>query len=189
MQAGGDAARVKEVIALVVEDFLSEHVVTMSAAGESVLFSATLRPNPPMSAAALKSVIAGMAAINLAFGLYFILRGAWPVTPFMGADVALLAWALRASRHAARRREEVRITPAALRVDRYPARGKPSHVEFNPYWVRVDLDEPVSNSSKLTLASHGRAVQIGAFLPPGEKRSVAQTLRMALRQARETRFD
>ncbi|HEY6578317.1 MAG TPA: DUF2244 domain-containing protein [Rhizomicrobium sp.] len=161
----------------------------MSAAGESVLFTATLRPNPPMSAAALKTVIAGVTIINLAFATYFMLRGAWPVTPFMGADVALLALALRASRNAAGRREEVHITPAILRVDRYPSRGAPSHVEFNPYWVRVELDEPVRSTSRLTLASHGRAVQIGGFLPPQEKLSVAQTLRGALRRARETRFD
>ncbi len=160
----------------------------MQTVAEPILFDATLRPNPPMRAATLKGILVAVTVINLAFGCYFVLRGAWPVTPFMGADVALLAWAFQASRNAAARREQVRVTPDLLRVDRYPARGEPVCFEFNPYWVRVELEEPVRSWSRLTLASHGRALQIGAFLPPGERLSVAQALRAALRSARTAHF-
>jgi uncharacterized membrane protein len=139
-----------------------------------------------MSPAALKLVIAIVATMNLAFATWFVMRGAWPVTPFMGADVALLAWALHTSRIAARRREELCITRSNLRLDRIPPRGSPTHVEFNPYWVRVELEEPPHSASRLTLRSHGRIEQIGAFLPPAEKQNVAQALRAALWNARET---
>jgi len=158
----------------------------MDAAAESVLFDATLKPNPPMSATALKLVVSMVATINLGFGLYFIWRGAWPVTPFMGADVALLAWALNAGRVAARAWERVKLTPDALHIWRQPARGSASEIEFNPYWVRVDMDDPPTRTSKLMLWSHGRAIQIGRFLVPEERLSFAQSLRAALRKARET---
>jgi uncharacterized membrane protein len=158
----------------------------MQATADPVLFDATLRPNPPMAASALKAIVAVVAAVNLVFAVTFVLRGAWPVTPFMGTDVLLLAWAFRAVTRAAKRYERIQLTRANLLVARYPAQGDPSQVELNPYWVRVELEEPPQPSSKLTLHSHGRSVQVGAFLPAEERLSVAQSLRAALRRARET---
>lgn len=128
----------------------------------------------------------GVAGVNLGLGLVLILHGAWPVTPFMGADVALLAWALNAARLAARAFEQIRVTPFRLFVYRKPARGAGSQIELNPYWVRVEMDDPPQRTSKLMLWSHGKSVQIARFLPPNERLSFARTLRAALRRARET---
>jgi len=158
----------------------------MDTAADSFLFDATLRPNPPMSATALKLVVSAVAAVNLGFGMVLILRGAWPVAPFMGADVLFLAWALNAGRIAARAYERVRLTPDSLLIVRQPPRGRQCRFAFNPYWVRVDMDDPPTRTSRLMLWSHGRALQIGRFLPPEERLSFAQTLRAALRRARET---
>jgi len=157
----------------------------MDIAAESVLFDETLRPNPPMSATAFKLVISAVAAVNLGFGLFLILRGAWPVAPFMGADVIFLAWALNAGRIAARAYERVKLTPDSLVILRQPARGHESRIAFNPYWVRFDMDDPPTRTSRLMLWSHGRGLQIGRFLPPEERLSFARTLRAALRRARE----
>ena len=68
---------------------------------EPVLLDETLRPSPPMNPRALLVILAVTASFNIAFALSFILRGAWPIAPFMGLDVALLAWAFRASSLAA----------------------------------------------------------------------------------------
>jgi len=157
----------------------------MSFAAETVLLDATLKPNPPMSAGALKLVVTGVAGVNLGFGLVLVLHGAWPVTPFMGADVALLAWALNAARVAARAFEQIRLTPLCLFVHRKPARGAESKIELNPYWVRVEMDDPPQRTSKLVLRTHGQSVQIARFLAPNERLSFAKTLRVALRRARE----
>jgi uncharacterized membrane protein len=156
---------------------------------EILLFNATLRPNPPMSGGALKLVLAVVATINLAFATWFVAHGAWPITPFMGADIVLLAWAFHASRLAARRREELRVTRSTLCLDRFPPRGSPTHLEFNSYWVRVELEEPPRSTSRLTLRSHGRVEQIGAFLPPAERRSTAQALKAAIWKARASPAD
>jgi uncharacterized membrane protein len=153
---------------------------------EPVLFEATLRPNPPMPPAALRLVLALVAAINLAFGLVFVLRGAWLITPFMGLDIALLAWAFRASVRASRRREHVVLTPSNLLVERLPPDGPPIAVALNPYWVRVDMEDPPEHWSQLTLWSHGKGVRLGAFLPPAARLDLAHGLKSALRRARET---
>ncbi len=157
--------------------------------GETVFFEATLRPNPPLSAAALKAVIGVVAMFNLAFGLYFVWRGAWPVTPFMGADVLLLAWALRVTSRAAKFWERLKLTASEFSVERHPPNGKTTAMALNPYWLKVDLEEPAGRRSRLTLRSHGRAIEVGAFLGPYERLSLADALRSALLRARETRAE
>jgi uncharacterized membrane protein len=155
-------------------------------AGEPVLLDAILRPSPPLSTRVLARIVMLVAAVNLVFGLGFILKGAWLVTPFMGVDVVLLAWAFHASLRASQRTERVVLTPSRLVVLHQGPNGVPREIQFNPYWVRVELSEPPERGSPLLLRSHGRALQLGTFLGPEERLSLADTLRSALRRARET---
>jgi len=155
---------------------------------EPVLLDETLRPSPPMDARALLIILAVVASFNIAFALSFILRGAWPIAPFMGLDVALLAWAFRASTRAAKRFEHVTLTPSLLRVEKHPAKGAVTRAEFNPYWVRVDLQRPTEFSNRLFLHSHGKALQLGAFLAPAVRESFAQALKSALFAAKNRHF-
>ena len=133
----------------------------------------------------LLAILAAVALINIAFALSFILRGAWPIAPFLGLDVALLAWAFRASSRAAKRQERVTLTAAQLVVARIPPDGPSRQWAFNPYWVRVEMDDPPEHGSQLTLWSHGKFLAIGQFLAPEERADFAQTLKKALRNARE----
>ncbi|HTW33848.1 MAG TPA: DUF2244 domain-containing protein [Rhizomicrobium sp.] len=151
---------------------------------DPVLLDRTLRPSPPMPPAALAWVVVAVAVIYFVFALVFVLHGAWLITPFMGLDVALLAWAFRASLRASRCRERVLLTQSQLTVERHPVRGPASEVALNPYWVRVDMADPPEPGSQLTLWSHGKGVRVGSFLAPGEKLALAQTLKSALRRAR-----
>jgi uncharacterized membrane protein len=153
---------------------------------KALLLDAVLRPNPPMSRRALRVVLAVVASFNVAFALSFVLRGAWPIAPFMGLDVALLAWALHTSRRAARRFEHLTLTHEELHILRQPVKGAAEEVALNPYWVRVEMDDPPEPWSQLTLKSHGKGVQIGAFLNPDARAAFADVLRSALRRARET---
>lgn len=147
---------------------------------EPVFFDAVLRPNPPLSPHALLTILIAVAAVNFAFAASFVLRGAWPIAPFMGADVALLAWAFHASRRAALRREHVTLTPSKLAIARWPARGRPAKLALNPYWVQVDLEGEGHPARRLMLSSHGRSVQLGSFLAPEERISLAGALQAAL---------
>ena len=159
----------------------------MSEAHDPVFLDAVLRPNPPMRRAALLGILAIVALMNIGFGALFVLRGAWPVTPFMGLDVALLAWAFHASRVAARAYEHVVLTASRLLVAHQPARGAMRETLLNPYWVNVQLEQPEDMPRKLTLRSHGKSVQVGSFLGPRERRSFADALKAALNVARSWR--
>ena len=149
-----------------------------------VLLDTVLKPSPPLSARTLGTILIVVTAINVAFAVSFVLRGAWPIAPFLGLDVALLAWAFRQSRIAAEREEHVTLTPAVLRVLRRPAPKGPNEIAFNPYWVRVEMDDPPEHGSQLTLWSHGKGVRIGSFLAPTERVAFAERLRAALRRAK-----
>lgn len=152
-----------------------------------LLLDAVLRPNPPMSPRALKIVFAVVLLFNIAFALNFLLHGAWPIAPFMGADVALLGWALTSSVRASKRYERITLTPSRLAIASHPVSGEVTEEEFNPYWVRVDVENEPFPGSKLLLTSHGRAVQVGAFLGPDERLSFADHLKNALHAARNFR--
>ncbi|HEY4115000.1 MAG TPA: DUF2244 domain-containing protein [Rhizomicrobium sp.] len=162
-------------------------VGAMRACDSPVFLDVELRPNPPMNPRVLLWILAVVAAINLAFASYFLMHGAWPVTPFMGADVALLGWAFRASRIAAEAREHVRVTQAELSIEAHSPRGEDREIVLNPYWVRVQLDTPADMPRKLILKSHGNSVQVGNFLGPRERLSFALALKSALNAARTWR--
>jgi uncharacterized membrane protein len=151
-----------------------------------ILLDRVLRPSPPLAPRTLLGILGAVALINIAFALSFILRGAWPIAPFMGLDVVLLGWAFRASTLSAKREERVTLTPATLTVARTPPKGAPRSWTFNPYWVRVEMDEPAEHHSQLTLWSHGKFLRIAQFMAPEERARFAQTLKAALRTARES---
>ena len=143
-----------------------------------ILFETVLRPNPPLGPRALRIILIAVVLFNLAFAALFVAEGAWPIAPFLGADVAALTWAFRASVVASRREEHLTLTPASLCILRRP---ELSRTVLNPYWVHVETQP----STGLTLSSHGKAVRIGVFLGPAALADLAQALRNALWRARQ----
>lgn len=142
-----------------------------------ILFERVLRPNPPLHAGALKVVLAAVVLFNLAFAALFVARGAWPVAPFLGLDVALLAWALRSSAAAANREELLTLTRTVLQIWRRPEQ---SQTALNPYWLRVEA----APARGILLWSHGKAVAVGRFLGPEACAELVRDLKEALWRAR-----
>ena len=151
---------------------------------ERVFFDAILEPNRPLGPKAIALVVGFVAFVSFAAGIMFVLQGAWPVTPFLGADVLLLAWAMRASVRASRKREHLILTSGALLIERISAKGVAKREEINPYWLRVEHDDPDLLGAELALVSRGRRWVIGSFLGAEERASLASALRAALREAR-----
>ena len=151
-------------------------------AGDSsrVLYDAVLKPHrslPPAGFAVLMLVLAG---VSFCVCLAFVLNGAWPVTPFFGIDVGLVYVAFRISYQRARLREELRLTEESFTVERVSAQGRRSRWRFQPFWLRVTLEEKDEHSNRLLLTSHGRSLVVGSFLGPAERRRVAGGLKDAL---------
>jgi uncharacterized membrane protein len=121
-----------------------------------------------------------LGLISLAVGIGFVSIGAWPVCGFFGLDVALIYVAFRISYRSARQREVLRLSDEAFTVERVSIRGERRLWRFQPFWLRVVLEERPDESNRLLVASHGKSLVIGDFLGPPMRRELADTLQTAL---------
>jgi uncharacterized membrane protein len=151
---------------------------------DRVFFDAVLEPNRPLGAKGHLLVLGFVALVSLVTGALFALHGAWPVTPFFGADVALLGLAMHVSVRASKRRERLTLTAQSLLIERISPNGALRREVINPYWLRVDHEDPELLGCELALVSRGRRWIVGSFLGAEERASLAEALRRALREAR-----
>jgi uncharacterized membrane protein len=155
----------------------ASRILSVMDYASDILFETVLRPNPPLSPRVLKHLLAVVVLFNLAFAGFFLARGAWPIAPFLGLDVALLAWAFRSSTRAARREERLRLSREVLHIERQPEQ---TETALNPYWLQVET----APASGVLLWSHGRATWIGRFLGPEASAALSVELRDALWRAK-----
>ena len=142
-----------------------------------------LYPHRSLSPVGFWLLMGLVAGVSFGAGLGFYLAGAWPVLGFLGLDVVLIYVAFRLSYRSGRVVETIRMRSSDLVVRRTSARGKVSTWSFQPYWLRVELEEGHHRPGHLALCSHGQRLVIGAFLAPEERREVAKALREALASA------
>jgi uncharacterized membrane protein len=152
--------------------------------GAPVLFDAVLHPHRSLSPRGFGILMGCVGAVTLGLGGAFYLIGAWPIFGLLGLDLLLLWIAFRINYRAARMYERVRLTEAELTVQRVDHRGRASAWRFQPYWLRVSMDEPPEHDSQVLLSSHGRRLVVGSFLSPEERADFARALGAALARAR-----
>jgi uncharacterized membrane protein len=146
----------------------------------AVFLDAMLAPHrslPPSGFVALMCILAGFSFVA---GIVFVWHGAWPVTGFFGLDVGLVYLAFRLNYRSARQRERVRLVEDALTVERIGVRGDRRWWSFQPYWLRVTLEEKDEDTNRLVIASHGRQLALATFLGAGERREFAAVLKDAM---------
>lgn len=132
----------------------------------------------PQGFRVLMLVVAGICGLG---ALRFLVLGAWPVFLFMLLDVVLIYGAFRLNYRDGRRFEQVTLTPDLLTVRKVAPSGAESRSEFNPYWVRVELDEA---DKHLALRLHSRRVAVGQFLSPDERVEVKAEIERGLDDVR-----
>ena len=147
---------------------------------DSAHFSAVLTPHRSLGPKGFAVLMGAVCIVSFSTGLLFYLIGAWPVVGFMGLDVALIYIAFKLNYRAARLYETVDLTQAALTVTRVLPSGKAQVWSFNPYWVRLDLEDRIGRSSELSIASHGKRLVFASFLTDPEREDFAQALSAAL---------
>lgn len=150
--------------------------------GGRVLFERVLLPHRSLPPRAFCLLMLVLGIISLGVGISFVSIGAWPVCGFFGLDVALLYLAFRHNYKSARQRETLCLSARALTVERVGVHGERRLWRFQPFWLRVVLEERTDQSNRLVLTSHGRSLVIGDFVPPPLRRELAQTLSEALLQ-------
>ena len=151
-----------------------------SAANGRPLFERVLLPNRSLAPRGFRLLMLVLGLLSFAIGIRFLAIGAWPVLGFCGLDVALVYLAFRLNYRSARRREILRLAQDSFTVERVSVIGKRRIWRFQPFWLRVILEEHPDESNRLFIASHGRSLAIGDFLGADARRELAVTIREAL---------
>ena len=151
----------------------------------SPFFERVLLPHRSLPARGFHLVMLTLGLISLAAGIGFVVIGAWPVTGFFGLDVLLVYFAFRLNYRSARRSETIRLGGDAFTVERVSVRGERRMWQFQPFWLRVILEERGDKWNRLLVASHGRSLVIGDILTPAARRELAASIREALRRWRD----
>ena len=149
-----------------------------------IWFDVILRPHRSLSRRGFIIVMTFVSLVSFTAGFVFYLRGAWPVFGFFGLDVAAIYLAFKINYRAAQMFETIRLTDGDLVIHHVSPLGEDSEWHFQPYWVRV-LIEPVNEfQGDMILTSHGRRLNVGAFLSLEEKVALASALQIALSRQR-----
>ncbi len=150
------------------------------SASTAIFFERVLLPYRSLPPRGFHLLMLFLGVVSVAVGVGFVAMGAWPVCGFFGLDVLLVYVAFRLSYRSARQREVLRLSDDDFTVERTDIYGRQSQWRFQPFWLRVILEERPDESNRLLVASHGRSLVIGDFLGAPVRRDVALSLSAAL---------
>ncbi|MET0531699.1 MAG: DUF2244 domain-containing protein [Microvirga sp.] len=152
---------------------------------EPTIFSAVLTPHRSLSRKGFRNFMLVLGGASFLIGMYFLLKGAWPIFGFCGLEVLLVYLAFRVNYRRGRAYEQVMVTPSELTVRQVTHHGRMKEWTLNPLWVQLDrVVHAEFGIERLFLVSHGRRLAIAGFLGPDEKASFATALAAALGEAK-----
>lgn len=149
-----------------------------------------LRPRAPMSPGGVVALFVSVSSAILGVAFICGFLGAWQVLPMSSLVVVSLGLGLVAGYRRTQVEEVLSIAGATIAIDKH-RRRETEHYEFQRGWAQVVLIEPrpplEEFPSRLFIRSHGRQVQIGAFLDDEERHELAARLQPLMGPGR--RFD
>lgn len=153
---------------------------------ERPVFEALLYPHRSLGRKGYAILIAGTAAIVSLYGIVFLAIGAWPIFGFLGGEWLLFWFLFRKHHRGDERAERIRLYADHLLFERYDRKGGHIKERLQPYWLNVILERAAEPDNALFLRSHGRSIEIGAFLSPQERRDLASELNIVLARHRSS---
>jgi len=157
------------------------HVNTEDCAGKSAgAFVFNSRPNHSLTRPQERLVFWSLAALCFTTASVFSVLGYWPILPFAGLEMGLLAWAFKALRGREGDYESLVIDGDVVVLE-WHAGTRGERREMNRRWVRVACGcRTPGRNCRLSLSSHGRATEIGQYLSDEARLQLAATLRSRL---------
>jgi uncharacterized membrane protein len=137
-----------------------------------------LTPRCSLTPASARVFVAIVGGTSFAVAGACAAQGLWPVLPFAGLEIGLLAWAVRASMRDGSKRETIAIDEQWITIRRSDRGGEHFSV-FPRHGTSVTLRTPQTalHPSRLLLESRGRVCEVGRFLTEDARRSLAARLK------------
>lgn len=132
-------------------------------------------PNRSLGAAGRRWVLAAIAATTLVIAAFAAAIGAWPVMPYAGLEVAVLALAFRVLKRHDADFERLEVGEHEVRLEAREAHRTTRFVAHRS-WARVEVRKRGWRCS-LRLSYAGRAVPLGRMLSDEGRRRLAESLR------------
>jgi uncharacterized membrane protein len=146
-----------------------------------------IRPNCCLTVRSAFAFFASACVVPLGMGGFLALKGFWPVLPFAGLEMALLAWALKVALERRFHSQSITVTESDVSVESRE-RARSARVVFPRHWAQVKLRRPAASlhPSRLTIESHGRRCELGSFLTEEERRGLALRLQRLIGRGNES---
>jgi len=146
-----------------------------------------IRPNCSLTPRGARLFFASVCVGPVIIALLLAARGFWPVLPFAGLELALLAWALRGSLARRHHRQSITVTEGEVSIESCLRDGR-QQVVFPRHWARVKLRRPAAglHPSRLVIESHGRQCELGSFLTEEERCGLALRLQRLVGRTNES---
>ena len=150
-------------------------------------FSIEIRPNCSLTVRGARLFFASACLMPFGMGGFLALKGFWPILPFAGLEMALLAWALKVSLERRFHSQTIIVTESNVSVESRQRLGT-ERVVFPRHWAQVKLRRPAAglHPSRLTIESHGRRCELGSFLTEEERRGLALRLQRLIGRVNES---
>jgi uncharacterized membrane protein len=143
--------------------------------------SVALLPNRSMTSGGLWVFLAIQGLAAAGFAALAAWQGNIFAPLFAILEMGVVAYCLRRAWIVSGCGQIITLTPTRIAVVQTPD-GEPV-ADFHPYWTRASLELGQRGSSRLMLGSHGRYVEIGAFLRDDERRALARQLAALIAQS------
>jgi uncharacterized membrane protein len=140
------------------------------------------RGNFSLDASGLIGLLLALTVVTLSLAGVLAWQGFWPVLLIAIIQVILVTWILINAWERAWVAESIVIGAERIEVTRQRHR-KVRHCELESAWAVVELERPevAWYGPRVVLRSRGKAIELGQFLTPEEKKQLAEYVRNAIR--------
>jgi len=146
-----------------------------------------IAPNCSLRPRSAALFFASICAVSLGIAGFLALHGMWPILPFAGLEMLVLAWALHVSLRRRHHSQTILLTEDRVRIETREGK-RCDQVEFTRHWARVKLRRADTrlHPSRLLIESHGRSYEVGGFLNEEERQALAGLLMRSVGRINES---
>ena len=164
-------------------------IISSDSAGEfaptsPIIDIITLWPHRSLSQKGFAILLVMLGSLAIAIGLGFFLIGAWPVIGFMGLELGVLYIAFRLNYRDGKACEQLLIHASGIDIIRTTPKGAQMRETLPSLWVDAQVIKQKGRRPILQLRHHHHSYEIGAFLPPAEKKALKAEINQRISDAR-----
>ena len=97
------------------------------------------------------------------FSIFLILKGAWPVTIFLGVEYLVIVYLIKLYFREKNIKDEISIDQKKISIKKFKGDKVVYTSNFNTYWSKIFFTR-VKNKSKLTIKESNKETEVASFL-------------------------